>query len=113
MRHDDTRIYRRALELVRLTAQVIEELPVGYAFLVDQLKRASSSIALNFGEGFSKKSKREQHHYFRIARASAYEVSSAFDVADCFGVISQAKLVKGKDLCDHIAAMITRFMVRT
>jgi hypothetical protein len=39
-----------ALELVRLTAQVIEELPVGYAFLVDQLKRASSSIPLNFGE---------------------------------------------------------------
>ena len=110
MKHDDTRIYKRSLELVRLTAQVIDQLPTGYAFLVDQLKRASSSVPLNFSEGYSKKTIREQHHYFRIARASAYEVSAAFDVADCFGVISQAHLTKGKDLCDHLAAMITRFM---
>ena len=65
----------------------------------------------DFGEGFSKKSKREQFHYFRIARGSAYEVSSALDVADCFGVISKDHLLTGKDQCDHLAAMITRFMV--
>ena len=110
MKHDDTRIYQKALELVRLSAQVIEGLPTGYAFLADQLKRASSSVALNFSEGYSKKSKREQHHYFRIACGSTYEVSAAFDVADCFEVINQAHLTKGKDLCDHLAAMITRFM---
>ncbi len=111
MRHDSTRIYQRSLELVRLTAQVIEQLPHGYGFLVDQLKRASSSVPLNFSEGFAKGTAREQARYFRIARGSAYEVSAALDVAHCFNVISETHLAKGKDLCDHLAAMLTKFKV--
>ena len=110
MRHDDTRIYQTALELVRFGDQVVQRFPPGYAFLRDQIRRASSSVPLNFAEGFSKKTRREQHHYFRIARASAHESSAAFDVSDCLGIISTDHLAKGKDLCDHLAAMITRFM---
>ena len=111
MRHDSTRIYQRSLELGTLVAQVIDQLPHGYGFLADQLRRAASSITLNFSEGFGKGTAREQARYFRIARGSAYEVSATLDVANCFKVINQDHLVQGKDICDHLAAMLTKFKV--
>ena len=109
MKHDNTRIYQRSLELITITKQVIDNLPTGYGFLADQLRRSSSSIALNFSEGYSKGTLREQRRFFRIARASAYEVAAILDVADRFGVIAPALHVDGKDICDHLAAMLTRF----
>jgi four helix bundle protein len=109
MKHDNTRIYRRSLDLVALAKRVLEQLPTGYGFLADQLRRASSSICLNFAEGYSKPSLRDQRRFFAIARASAYEVSAIFDVAHQFGVIDDADHAQGKDLCDHLAAMLTRF----
>ena len=111
MRHDSTRIYRRSLELVSLVVQVIDQLPHGYGFLADQLRRSVSSITLNFSEGYGKGTPREQARFFRIARGSAYEVSATLDVARCFHVISEDNLAHGKDLCDHLAAMLTKFKV--
>lgn len=109
MKHDNTRIYRRSLELIALCKQVLDSLPPGYAFLADQLRRASASIVLNFSEGYSKRSHREQRRYFDIARGSAYEVSAIFDVADRFGIIEEGLHATGKDVCDHLAAMLTLF----
>ena len=109
MRYDDTRIYRRSLELIELSKEVMRRLPVGYGFLTDQLRRASSSVVLNFAEGFSKPSAREQRRFFNISRASAYEVAAILDVALCFEVIAPEHHQRGRDLCDHLAAMLTRF----
>lgn len=109
MQHDTTLIYQRSLELVRLVKHVIDELPVGYGFLADQLRRAASSVALNFSEGYGKSTPADQRRYFRIARGSAYEVGAALDVALSFEALAKERHEQGKDLCDHIAAMLTRF----
>lgn len=109
MQQDNTLIYQRSLELVRLVKQVSEELPSGYSFLGDQLRRAASSVALNFSEGYGKSTPGEQRRYFRIARGSAYEVGAALDVGRQFGALSAQHHERGKDLCDHLAAMLTRF----
>lgn len=109
MQHDDTHIYQRSLELVRLVHTVVSELPPGYAFLADQLRRAASSVALNFSEGYGKSTPGDQRRFFRIARGSAYEVAAALDVGQCFGAVGPELHARGKDLCDHLAAMLTRF----
>ena len=109
MQHDNTRIYQRSLELVRLIKQIIDELPTGYGFLADQMRRAASSVALNFSEGYGKSTPAEQRRFFRIARGSAYEVAAALDVAASFGAIERERHEQAKDVCDHLAAMITRF----
>ena len=74
MLHTDTRIYRKSLKLIRLSAQVIDGLPRGHAHLADQLRRAASSITLNFSEGAGKSSARDRRRYFHTARGSANEV---------------------------------------
>lgn len=107
MHHDDTRIYGKSLELLSLCADVIERMPTGYAFLCDQLRRASSSITLNFSEGCGRSSKADRARFFTMARASTKEVSAIFDVGHRFRVVRDDE--RGRDLCDHLAAMLYRF----
>jgi four helix bundle protein len=109
MKHDNMRIYQKSLELIDVSRAVMNRLPVGYGFLTDQLRRSASSITLNFSEGYSKPSPREQRRFFNIAKASCYEVAAIFDVAQRFGFIETSVHEKGRDLCDHIAAMLSRF----
>jgi four helix bundle protein len=82
---------------------------VGCGFLADQLRRAASSVALNFAEGHDKGSLREQRRYFRIARGSAMEVAAALDVGMHLGAISKAHHCQGLELCDHLVRMLFRF----
>jgi four helix bundle protein len=109
MNFKNTHIYRRALEQVRHSQVVVERLPRGYAFLGDQLRRAASSVLLNFAEGCGKNSAAERHRFFRIARGSAYEVAAVLDVAHAFGAMDEREHAEAQDRCDHLAAMLTRF----
>jgi len=109
MNYRNTKIYQRSLELVRTSQSVIENLPSGYGFLADQLKRASASVVLNFAEGAGKPSPADRRRFFGIARGSAYEVAAAIDVGAELGVISPPLREHTLDLCDHVAAMLTRF----
>jgi four helix bundle protein len=109
MHHETTQIYQRSLELVRVVKQANAELPSGFGFLADQMRRAVSSVVLNFSEGYGKSTAADQRRYFRIARGSAYEVAAALDVAQSFEAISASTHEAGKELCDHLAAMLTRF----
>ena len=109
MNYRNTRVYSRSLELVRHTQLIMSELPNGYGFLADQLRRAVSSIVLNFSEGCGKSSIADRKRFFQIARASAYEVAAAFDVGHALGVVSPDALEHGIELCDHVSAMLTRF----
>ena len=88
---------------------MIDELPPGYGFLADQMRRAASSVALNFSEGYGKSTPADQRRYFRIARGSAYEVAAALDIALGFEAVTAERQTQGKELCDHLAAMLTRF----
>jgi four helix bundle protein len=109
MHFTSTRIYQRALELVRLSKEVSDNLPPGHAFLADQLRRASSSVVLNFAEGSGKASLAERRRFFRIAKASAYEVCAAIDVAGALAVSARGSIERGRDLCDHLGAMLSLY----
>jgi four helix bundle protein len=109
MQHSETRIYQRAMTLIETTRVVMDNFPPGFGFLADQLRRAVSSIVLNFSEGFGKTSPRDRKRFFMIARGSAHEVAAAIDVAHGFGVVDEAVTVEVTDICDHISAMLYRF----
>ena len=109
MLHTDTRIYRKSLELIRLSASVIDGLPRGHAHLADQLRRASSSITLNFAEGAGKSSARDRRRYFHSARGSANEVVAILDVATAFNALDEKLRDEAVDIADHLAAMLSRY----
>ncbi len=109
MNHENTRIHQKALELVRLSADTIRTLPIGHSDLANQLRRAAASIALNFAEGCGRTGPRDRARFFGIARASANEVSMIFDVARASDIIDDPLCARGKDLCDHLGAMLFKF----
>lgn len=109
MLHTDTRIYRKSLELIRQSVRVIDGLPRGHAHLADQLRRAASSITLNFAEGAGKKSAQDRLRYFRTARGSANEVVAILDVALAFRTVEKSLHQEAVDVADHLAAMLSRY----
>jgi four helix bundle protein len=109
MHHENTRIHAKSIELIRLCAQAIATLPQGHADLANQLKRASSSIALNFAEGCGRTSPKDRVRFFTIARGSAKEVAMIFDVAHAFGAIDEPTTAAGKALCDHLGGMLFKY----
>src|SRR5207302_7655676 len=48
MIYRNTRIYSRSLDLIDLCDRILRELPMGFGFMADQLRRAASSVPLNF-----------------------------------------------------------------
>jgi len=49
--HEKLDVYQAAIGFVVLVDEIIPTLPRGQAYLVDQIQRAASSIALNIAEG--------------------------------------------------------------
>jgi four helix bundle protein len=109
MNHLNTKTYQRSLEVIGLAKAVSRELPVGFGFLTDQLRRASASVVLNLSEGCGKISAKERQRFFRIARSSVLEVAAILDVARMWGVLDEPLYAEGFDLCDHVSALIFRF----
>src|SRR5690242_1172964 len=93
----ETRIYQRGRELVRISGEVVARLPAGHGYLADQLRRASSSVVLNFAEGYAKTSRAEQRRFFGIARASAQETLAIFDIALDLRLIDNDLHARGAD----------------
>ena len=109
MHHTQSRIYSHALQLVDLAKVALDQLPQGFGFLADQLRRAAASVPLNFAEGSGKLSYRDRKRYFLAAKGSAYEVAAVLDVAVRFGVVSSDLRDRGHDLCDHLGAMLSKY----
>ena len=66
-RHEKLDVYQNAIEVLALAFGFIKEMPKGYGFLSNQLKRAALSIPLNLAEGNSKFSEKEKAHFLQIA----------------------------------------------
>ena len=79
MRHEKTFAYQRSIELMETTREVIEQLPKGFSFLADQLRRNTTSVANNFAEGYYQRSVAQRRRYFEYAIQSARESSASFD----------------------------------
>ena len=71
--------------------------------LQDQLKRASSSIALNLAEGYGKRSRKDRERFFSIAFGSIRECQSIADLEP-----EQFRSLNGK--LDHLAASVYRLI---
>ena len=80
--HQKLEVYQLSIKLLSEVFQIIQTIPTGYGFLIDQLRRASLSIPLNIAEGNAKFSKRERAKFFNIARTSASECAAIFDVTE-------------------------------
>ena len=77
--HERLDVYRAAIEFLVIADEIATSLPKGRAYLVDQLRRAATSIALNIAEGAGEFSPGDKVRFYRMARRSATECAGILD----------------------------------
>jgi four helix bundle protein len=106
--HEKWDVYQAALEFVILISDIVEQLPRGKAFLVDQLQRAGTSVPLNIAEGAGEDAINEKARFYRMARRSATECASILDVCHRLRLIDGDRYAEGRTLLLRIVAMLTK-----
>ena len=80
--HTKLDIYRLSQELALECYRVTKKFPQQERFaLVQQIRRAATSVHLNLAEGCSRRSQNERNRYFEIARGSVIEIDTAIGIA--------------------------------
>jgi len=79
----------------------------GTAGALDQLRRASTSVAVNIGEACGK-SGADRRRYFAIARGSALECAAALRVLLALELVKRQRYTEARALCERLYAMLTR-----
>jgi four helix bundle protein len=108
MSYEKMIVYQLSIEFLGIAFQIIEQLPRGYAELVDQLKRASMRIPLTVAEGAGKRTKADCRKYFDIARGSSMECGAILDVCVKLKLANADLISRGKQILERMVAMLTK-----
>ena len=100
-------VYQKAIDLADQVCLQTERFSRGYGFLVDQLNRASLSIAANIAEGNGRFTKPDRRNFFGIARGSVQECVPLLELALRRGLISGNDHAALKARLEEIARMLS------
>jgi four helix bundle protein len=101
-------VYQAAIHFLALVADASASVPRGNAPLVDQLRRAASSIALNIAEAAGRKGPDDIAQRYAIARGSAMECAAVLDTLLVLKVMQPEVHERGCELLGRIVAMLTK-----
>lgn len=106
--HERLDVYRASLGFVVASSRLVEDLPQGYGYLVDQLRRAALSVSLNVAEGAGEFAPAEKSRFYRMAKRSATECAAVLDVMHELGIGDPAATEDGLDRLFKIVAMLVK-----
>jgi four helix bundle protein len=100
-------VYQKSIDFADRICATTEEFPRGYGFLVDQLNRASLSIAANIAEGNGRFTKPDRKNFFGIARGSVQECVPLLELAARRNLLSYEAHQELKAQLEEIARMLS------
>ena len=106
--HEKLDVYQTAIEFVVIIESIVKQFPKGRAYLIDQLQRAGSSVALNIAEGAGEFSTNEKIRFYRMARRSATECAGILDICMRLNLIDENLSSKSRGLLLRIVSMLTK-----
>jgi four helix bundle protein len=104
-------VYQRAVELLAVVSEIVEDLSRGHAERADQLIRAAESIVRNIAEGAGRWSHQDSAKHCKIARGEAMERVASLDVLRLRKLVTPERYERGIRLLEGEVAMLTK-MVR-
>jgi four helix bundle protein len=82
LNHQNLEVYKTSRLFVTECYRLTQTFPPDEKFnLVQQIRRAATSVHLNIAEGSSRKSEIERKRYYQIARGSVIEIDAALDIS--------------------------------
>jgi four helix bundle protein len=106
--HERLDVYKVALEFLTFANRAAQGIPRGFAYLSDQLLRASTSIVLNIAEGAGKQSRADKRRYYLTARGSAGECAGVLDAMLHLEMLRSADFEEQKERLARIVAMLIK-----
>lgn len=104
--------YQAATSFVIRVDSIAGMLPRGRAYLVDQLRRAASSIQANIAEGAGEFSPPDKARFYRMALRSASECGALLDQCRGLELSEERAVEEAYVLLDRIVAMTTGLVRR-
>ena len=106
--HEKLIVYQVSIKFFAASVAIIRNIPKGNADLVDQFRRASTSIPFNIAEGAGKRSRPDTARYFSIALGSALECGAILDVCNILKVSKHEEIQSAKDQLYEIVCMLSK-----
>lgn len=86
----DLKAWQESHKLVVLTYKITKSFPKSELFgLVDQIRRAASSVPSNIAEGFGRQTYKEKVQFYYLAQGSLIELKNNFLTAKDVGYLSE------------------------
>ena len=101
-------VYRCAVEFLAFAFETSSLATRGNAPIMDQLKRAATSIPLNIAEAAGRTGNADAARTYAIARGSAMECAAILDALRTLEIIDPDRHRRGRELLERIVAMLTR-----
>ena len=100
-------VYQKAIDFADGVCQLTEQFPPGYRFLVDQINRASLSIAANIAEGNGRFTVPDRRNFFGIARGSVQECVPLLELARRRQLLADDVHTQMKERLEEISRMLS------
>src|SRR5882672_86571 len=95
-------VYQCSIQFLALTTEVADDVPRGNAALLDQLRRAASSIPLNIAEAAGRTGKADAARAYAIARGSAMECAAVLDALSVLKIADAETKRRGVELLERL-----------
>ena len=101
-------VWKLSLEIIKKIYRITENFPDREKFgIINQLRRASVSIASNIAEGSSRKSPTERKRFYEIARSSVVEIDTQLEIS------LMLNFVRKQEISDFESNLIRLFKMLT
>jgi four helix bundle protein len=107
----DLVVWQRSIELSMATYKLTAAFPDSERFgLINQLRRASVSVASNIAEGYGRSTKGEYVQFLGHARGSVFEIQTQVVIAEGLGFGNAQSLRVVQNLSDEVSKMLVAMM---
>ena len=112
--YKELRVYQRGYAAAKSVNRMTERYPKEETYgIIDQMRRASVSIALNVAEGYAKReSQQEFKRFLMMAMGSANEMNVLLDFSKDFGYIDGQTYAKASQEYEEIGRMLNVMIQR-
>ena len=109
--HSDLDVYKCSRKLVLECYRLSKTFPDSERYgLVQQIRRAATSVTINLAEGSSRRSSAERKRYFEISRGSIVEIDAIFDIIVDLEYNTEEDLLEIGDLLLRCFKMLSAMM---
>jgi four helix bundle protein len=106
-------VWQLAIRLIKHVYHLSSKLPKSETYcLIDQLRRAAVSVALNIAEGRAADSDAEFRRFLGFSLKSVVEVAAAGRICEELGLLENRDVEQLRLLCDELEAKLRKFRQR-